>query len=261
MTPAPGCFRSPIRQQRGEFGAKRRHGLVSGRPARRYPCPGPRPRQRLEEPHAPAEDPTDSLARQRSLVAAISRQLPRLPSRWKRDRRLRHDLPRPAGDTVFALAGTPGRGFDELGDIAVTPNPVPDEAQPGQSSFDQPTLRRNHGRQHAVVRLRVIAHQRRVDDRDPPHHLSDHRERPPPVAGPHPGSRPAVSLIAPIDHRSALTSAGRSPACPRFHATRQPAEQNRACSRRGTNTAPHRTQLRVSATGTYYAQLPCPSRM
>ena len=34
-------------------------------------------------------------------------------------------------------------------------------------------------------------------------------------------------------------SAGGSPTCWRFQATRQRAEQNRACSRRGANEAPH----------------------
>jgi hypothetical protein len=58
------------------------------------------------------------------------------------------------------------------------------------------------------------------------------------------GSRPVVSLIAVTDHCSALAPATASPECSRFHPARQPAEQNRACSRRGTNEVPHCSQLR-----------------
>ena len=68
------------------------------------------------------------------------------------------------------------------------------------------------------------------------------------------GSRSIVSLIAVMDHISALTPGSGSPVCSRFHATRQWAEQNRACSRRGTNAVPHCSQPRISATGPCYAQ-------
>src|SRR5258708_30099289 len=61
-------------------------------------------------------------------------------------------------------------------------------------------------------------------------------------------SRRVVSLIAVMDHRSALVPAFRSPVCSRFHAARQDGEQNRACSRRGTNEVPHCSQVRDSAT-------------
>jgi hypothetical protein len=57
-----------------------------------------------------------------------------------------------------------------------------------------------------------------------------------------------VSLIAVMDQRSALAPAFRSPVFSRFHAARQRAEQNRACSRRGTNEVPHCSQVRISAT-------------
>jgi len=57
-----------------------------------------------------------------------------------------------------------------------------------------------------------------------------------------------LDLIAVTDHSSALTPAEGSPRFSRIHATRQRAEQNRACSRRGVNTAPHCSQLRISAT-------------
>src|ERR1700685_1556832 len=55
-----------------------------------------------------------------------------------------------------------------------------------------------------------------------------------------------VSRIAVIDQPSALTAAGGSPACWRFQATRQRAEQNRACSRRGANNVPPCSHFRVS---------------
>src|SRR2546421_337680 len=61
-------------------------------------------------------------------------------------------------------------------------------------------------------------------------------------------SRSVASLIAVIDHTSALAPAFRSPICSRFHRARQRAEQNRACSRRGTNPVPHCSQSRISAT-------------
>ncbi len=66
-------------------------------------------------------------------------------------------------------------------------------------------------------------------------------------------SRWMASRIAVIDHSSALASACGSPVCSRFHATRQRGRQNRACSRRGVNTVPHCSQVRVSATRLCYA--------
>ena len=66
------------------------------------------------------------------------------------------------------------------------------------------------------------------------------------------GSRAVVSLIAVTDHKSALTSPAGSPVFPRFQATRQRTEQNRACSRRGANRAPHCSQFRISAIETRY---------
>src|ERR1700677_4370182 len=70
--------------------------------------------------------------------------------------------------------------------------------------------------------------------------------RPPPRI-----SRSVVSRIAVMDQSSGPVSAGRSLAFWRFHATRQRAEQNRACSRRGANTVPHCSQSRVSAITDY----------
>src|SRR5712691_1653785 len=65
-------------------------------------------------------------------------------------------------------------------------HPVPDEAQPGQGSLDQPALGRTLACQHAVVRLMVMADQRAVDDGDPPHRLTDDGERSRPVPCPGP---------------------------------------------------------------------------
>jgi hypothetical protein len=48
-----------------------------------------------------------------------------------------------------------------------------------------------------------------------------------------------------MDQSSALVSAGPC-AWRRFHAARQRAEQNRACSRRGEKGAPHWSQFRIS---------------
>src|SRR5215831_3976452 len=73
-------------------------------------------------------------------------------------------------------------------------------------------------------------------------------------------SRPATSPIAVTDHRSALAAAAGSPICPRFHTTRHGTQQNRACSRRGTNTAPHWAHWRLSAINPCYAALVRPCR-
>jgi len=56
---------------------------------------------------------------------------------------------------------------------------------------------------------------------------------------PAPGRRWAASFMAVMDHWSALAPTAGSPAFSAFHAIRQRAEQNRACSRRGANGAPH----------------------
>ena len=60
-----------------------------------------------------------------------------------------------------------------------------------------------------------------------------------------------VSRIAVMDQSSAPVSAGGSLALCRFQATRQRAEQNRACSRRGANDVPHCSQTLVSAITTH----------
>src|SRR5580704_1242422 len=59
-------------------------------------------------------------------------------------------------------------------------------------------------------------------------------------------SRSTVSCIAAMVHPSAPASTGGSPTCWRFQATRQRAEQNRACSRGGANEAPHCSHWRIS---------------
>src|ERR1700758_2871690 len=55
-----------------------------------------------------------------------------------------------------------------------------------------------------------------------------------------------VSRIAVMVQPSGPASAGGSPTFWRFQATRQRAEQNRACSRRGANNVPHCSHFRVS---------------
>src|SRR5580704_6621288 len=57
-----------------------------------------------------------------------------------------------------------------------------------------------------------------------------------------------VSRMAVMVQSSVPPSAGESLACSRFHATRQRAEQKRACSRRGVNEAPHCSHALVSVT-------------
>src|SRR5512142_1705465 len=61
-------------------------------------------------------------------------------------------------------------------------------------------------------------------------------------------SRSIVSLIAVIVQSRASPTAGGPLAFSRFHATRQRAEQKRACSRRGVNAVPHCAQLLLSVT-------------
>ena len=61
-------------------------------------------------------------------------------------------------------------------------------------------------------------------------------------------SRSIVSRMAVMVQSSAPPSAGELLACIRFHATRQRAEQKRACSRRGANAEPHCSQSLVSVT-------------
>src|SRR5258705_4483413 len=61
-------------------------------------------------------------------------------------------------------------------------------------------------------------------------------------------SRSIVSRIAVIVQPSAPPSAGGTLAFSRFHATRQRAEQKRACSRRGLNNTPHCSQFLLSVT-------------
>src|SRR6516225_6153528 len=61
-------------------------------------------------------------------------------------------------------------------------------------------------------------------------------------------SRSIVSRMAVIVQPSVPPSAGGSLAFSRFHATRQRAEQKRACSRRGVNRTPHCSQFLLSIT-------------
>jgi hypothetical protein len=78
-------------------------------------------------------------------------------------------------------------GLDELSKISFVADLVPDKTQPRQSFLDQLALCGRLTRQHAVVGIWVVAHQRGVDHRDPPHRLTDHHEGPRPVRRPDPG--------------------------------------------------------------------------
>jgi hypothetical protein len=59
-------------------------------------------------------------------------------------------------------------------------------------------------------------------------------------------SRWTASFMALIDQPSALSPQTGPLLFFRFQVIRHAAEQNRACSRRGSNAAPHSTQLRSS---------------
>src|SRR5829696_9516461 len=65
-------------------------------------------------------------------------------------------------------------------------------------------------------------------------------------------SRRLASPIAGTDHSNALAPTTGSPVLSRFYATRQRAEQNRSCSRRGANTAPHCSHTPLSMTSRWY---------
>src|SRR6478735_10877559 len=79
-----------------------------------------------------------------------------------------------------------------------------------------------------------------------------------PAAGSHPRtvrSARIAWLIAGTDHYNTLSPAIGSLDRSRCQTTRQPAEQNRACSRRGVNTAPHWAHTRMSVTSREYEHL------
>src|SRR5262249_38246126 len=98
--------------------------------------------------------------------------------------------PGPARDTRPACAGAGHAGHagpDEVGEIGFAADPVPDEAQPGQGSLDQPAPGHGPARHHAVVRRQVVAHQRGVAHGAPPRRLGAPRERPAPVPYTAPG--------------------------------------------------------------------------
>ena len=142
---------------------------------------------------------------------------------------------------------------DEVNVIDVMANRFRTKRSPARVSS---TSRRSAGAWPASTRRRsvwVMAYQRAVDDRDPPHRLADHGERAWPVQGRYPGQP-----FCGIPHRgdgpgSAVISVVGPLMFWRFHATRQRAEQNLACSRRGANGVPHWSQFRVSATESCYA--------
>jgi hypothetical protein len=60
-------------------------------------------------------------------------------------------------------------GPDELSQIGLAADLVPDEPQPSQGFLDQPALGGSLACQRSVVGLRVMADQGGVHDGDPPH--------------------------------------------------------------------------------------------
>jgi hypothetical protein len=110
--------------------------------------------------------------------------------------------------------------------VGFVADPVADEAEPGQGFFGQLALGRIVACQHGVVDVEVMADQCGVDDGDPPHRLTDHRERPRPVPcgpagepsggvahrgdGPLQGARPGLQIA------SVLASASPDPAVMQF---------------------------------------------
>src|SRR5215831_19639038 len=95
----------------------------------------------LEERGRRAEDLFDGVSGQASLVRLVSRRLPHLPAPWqRRERRLGHRLPLPARDTPLACARAGFARLDELTDISLAADLVPDETQPRQGFLDQLAL-------------------------------------------------------------------------------------------------------------------------
>ena len=101
------------------------------------------------------------------------------------DAGLAHQLPCPRRDWCFRCAVTGPAGLDELGQVGLVTDPVPDKTQPAQGFLDHPASRQALACHHVVVRVRVVANQRRVDDGDPPDHFGNHGERPRLVGCPH----------------------------------------------------------------------------
>ncbi len=69
-------------------------------------------------------------------------------------------------------------------------------------------------------------------------------------------SRPVASDIAVSDQSSAAPDTSECRAFALFHASRHSAEQNRECSRRGTNSLPHSSHRRTSDIRPWYAVIP-----
>ena len=215
----------------------------------------------LEELCGPAEGLPDGLARQVSVVGpgiassptparavgATRAPVPAVASMSKLViRRWRPPGPSPPA----SMNSPPGRlrhrsGSGRSAVLSGFPRPAVAAPEPGLPYFA-----------HVVVAVWVMADQRGVDDGDPPHRLTDHSRTPAarPPRAPR-GSRPVASPIAVRAHTSALAPAFRSPIYMAHDVPCGPArgEQNRACSRRGSNAVPHCSQLRISAIGSYYA--------
>jgi len=108
---------------------------------------------------------------------------------------------------------------------------------------------------HGVVGRRVMAHQRGVDDGDPPHRLTDHRQgsrRSPALTL---GSRSVVSLIAVMDPQERARPGGRiarmlavpcDPAANRAEPGVLAARHERGAALLAVPDISHRTMLRVT---------------
>ena len=146
-----------------------------------------------------------------------------------------------AGLPPMIGCGACGR-FDEVGRVGVVAELVADEPQSCERPLGRPAGGRGEAAQGAVAVGVVIPDRGRVDDRDPPHGLADHGQGVTSTALA--ASRCAASAIAVTDQPSAASPACGPAVLRRFHERRQAAEQNRWCSRAGSNAAPHKSQFR-----------------
>src|SRR5262252_9206260 len=80
-----------------------------------------------EERGCRAEDLSDGVGRQAGLICLISRHLPHLPTSWqRREPRLGHGPPPPARDPPAARARAGFARLDELSDVSLAADLVPD---------------------------------------------------------------------------------------------------------------------------------------
>src|ERR1700746_3852775 len=87
----------------------------------------------LEERGGRAEDLSHGVGRQAGLICLVSRRLPYLAAPWQRcESRLGHRPPPPARDPPVARARAGFARLDEVTDVSLAADLVPDETQPGQ---------------------------------------------------------------------------------------------------------------------------------